>query len=280
MDAKAVMSSYVRPLVISAAGVICSTIAIAVYHCILLRYFVRPQRPQPSRNNLNNTTIKTNDGVQQDILNKIPVFSISTRTRDIHLDHNECAICLGQWEDADVVRLLPSCKHVFHRPCIDTWFMNHANCPVCRSPITYDSELPPPPLPMENSPHHPFTNVNDDVSGSTPMFQRPRPMLHHTLSLSSHMRRKSRGLVLGTLKRSLSLDQTSSYIAITIQGDHGGASSSSNSSSSSSSSSSRGVLISQYNYRSRSRMPSLLLRSFSQFRSNTSSGTYNAILPY
>jgi len=136
------MNSYVTPLIIYTAGIVCCTVAIAVYHCILLRYFVRTQRAQ-SRDN---TSCVKSKGVQEEILNKIPVFSISTQTSSganaMHLDQNiECSICLGQWEDEDVVRLLPSCYHVFHKSCIDPWFMDHTNCPVCRSPITCDCEL-------------------------------------------------------------------------------------------------------------------------------------------
>lgn len=171
---------------------------------------------------------------------------------------------------------MPSCSHAFHRP----WFMDHANCPTC------DCELA---LPIENlgneqrvlHVHGDSLMNNDDVS-STPRFQRPRPMMLHTHSLSSHMRRKPRGLVMMGLKRSLPLDQTSSYIAITIQRDQlGEAFTSSNSST-------KGLIMTSqyYNYRSRSRsrhldhMSSVLMRSFSQFRnSTTASGRYNVILP-
>lgn len=300
----AMMSTYVTPLVISAIGIVCFTLAIAVYHCILLRFFVRHYRTQGRNNNNNNNTItshiKNDAGVQEEILNKIPVFSISITQRSdddydaFDLDQqNECSICLGQWEHGDVVRLLPSCNHAFHRPCIDAWFMDHANCPICRSQIICDCDLAFPNMASQNfgddqqrvlqvhgninipSNHHNHTLINDDVSGSTStprIFQRPRPMLLHTHSLSSHVRRKP--LIMG-LKRSLSLDETSSYIAITIQRDQVEGSISS---------STKGVIMStQYNYISSSRkhldhMSSVLMRSFSQFR-NSESGRYNAILP-
>ncbi|KAI3879209.1 hypothetical protein MKW98_028776 [Papaver atlanticum] len=46
---------------------------------------------------------------------------------------NDCAVCLSEYEDKDLLRLLPKCQHVFHRECIDSWFVSHATCPVCRS---------------------------------------------------------------------------------------------------------------------------------------------------
>ncbi|KAG0497530.1 hypothetical protein HPP92_002221 [Vanilla planifolia] len=45
----------------------------------------------------------------------------------------ECAVCLCEFEEDDVLRLLPRCSHVFHRDCIDIWLATHVTCPVCRS---------------------------------------------------------------------------------------------------------------------------------------------------
>ncbi|EPS66911.1 hypothetical protein M569_07866, partial [Genlisea aurea] len=47
----------------------------------------------------------------------------------------ECAVCLAEFDESDVVRLLPKCNHSFHIECIDTWFRSHSTCPLCRSPV-------------------------------------------------------------------------------------------------------------------------------------------------
>ncbi|WVZ65269.1 hypothetical protein U9M48_014664 [Paspalum notatum var. saurae] len=47
----------------------------------------------------------------------------------------DCAVCLGEFSDGELVRLLPRCAHPFHAPCIDTWLRAHVNCPICRSPV-------------------------------------------------------------------------------------------------------------------------------------------------
>ncbi|KAL8050444.1 hypothetical protein ABFX02_06G082400 [Erythranthe guttata] len=44
-----------------------------------------------------------------------------------------CSICLADYKGADLVRLIPSCGHLFHRECIDPWLSLHPTCPVCRS---------------------------------------------------------------------------------------------------------------------------------------------------
>lgn len=43
-----------------------------------------------------------------------------------------CAVCLGEYEDRDFLRILPQCGHTFHANCIDAWLRQHATCPVCR----------------------------------------------------------------------------------------------------------------------------------------------------
>ena len=48
-----------------------------------------------------------------------------------------CSICLADYKDTDVLRLLPDCGHRFHLKCVDSWLRLHATCPVCRnSPLS------------------------------------------------------------------------------------------------------------------------------------------------
>lgn len=46
-----------------------------------------------------------------------------------------CPVCLAEFRDGELLRLLPKCGHAFHLPCIDTWLRSHVNCPICRAPI-------------------------------------------------------------------------------------------------------------------------------------------------
>ncbi|XP_010916700.1 RING-H2 finger protein ATL52 [Elaeis guineensis] len=46
-----------------------------------------------------------------------------------------CPVCLADFRDGELLRLLPKCGHAFHLPCIDTWLRSHLNCPICRAPI-------------------------------------------------------------------------------------------------------------------------------------------------
>ncbi|KAL8129453.1 hypothetical protein V2J09_018608 [Rumex salicifolius] len=50
-----------------------------------------------------------------------------------------CSICLADYKNDDVLRLLPDCNHIFHLRCIDPWLRLHPTCPLCRT-----SPLPTP----------------------------------------------------------------------------------------------------------------------------------------
>ncbi|XP_058085690.1 RING-H2 finger protein ATL70-like [Magnolia sinica] len=50
-----------------------------------------------------------------------------------------CPICLADYKDTDMLRLLPDCRHLFHVKCVDAWLLLHPTCPVCRT-----SPLPTP----------------------------------------------------------------------------------------------------------------------------------------
>lgn len=44
-----------------------------------------------------------------------------------------CAICLGDYEEGEMVRVVLECDHSFHARCVDEWLRMSATCPVCRS---------------------------------------------------------------------------------------------------------------------------------------------------
>lgn len=43
-----------------------------------------------------------------------------------------CSICLGEYQDKEVLRIMPNCGHNFHLSCIDVWLRKQSTCPVCR----------------------------------------------------------------------------------------------------------------------------------------------------
>ncbi|CAH9050487.1 unnamed protein product [Cuscuta epithymum] len=82
-------------------------------------------------------------GIDPKIIDSFPTFTYSS-VKDYRKEKYglECAICLVEFEDESLLRLLTSCSHVFHQECIDLWMESHKTCPVCRQAL---DSLPPPP---------------------------------------------------------------------------------------------------------------------------------------
>ncbi|KAI5079767.1 hypothetical protein GOP47_0005246 [Adiantum capillus-veneris] len=56
-----------------------------------------------------------------------------------HGDDASCSICLADYRNGELIRMLPDCRHSFHAMCVDAWLRLHASCPMCRT-----SPLPTP----------------------------------------------------------------------------------------------------------------------------------------
>ena len=68
-----------------------------------------------------------------------PTISQLNEHTQLQVFNNEtphtCSICHSQIEQNSIVRHL-HCNHIFHANCIDQWFSQHINCPLCRQNIT------------------------------------------------------------------------------------------------------------------------------------------------
>lgn len=54
-----------------------------------------------------------------------------------------CSICLADYKNKDMLRLLPDCEHLFHLKCVDPWLKLNPSCPVCRtSPLPTPQSTP------------------------------------------------------------------------------------------------------------------------------------------
>ncbi|XP_068327991.1 RING-H2 finger protein ATL43-like [Pyrus communis] len=73
---------------------------------------------------------RKNSGIDRSIVESLPVFRFGSLRG--HKDGLECAVCLTRFDQTEVLRLLPKCKHAFHVECVDTWLDAHSTCPLCR----------------------------------------------------------------------------------------------------------------------------------------------------
>ncbi|XVF73284.1 hypothetical protein PTKIN_Ptkin12aG0189300 [Pterospermum kingtungense] len=56
------------------------------------------------------------------------------------IEDAQCSICLGEYQEKEVLRIMPKCGHNFHLSCIDVWLRKQSTCPVCRLPLQDSSE--------------------------------------------------------------------------------------------------------------------------------------------
>ncbi|KAF7817128.1 putative RING-H2 finger protein ATL12 [Senna tora] len=72
----------------------------------------------------------TYSGIDKQVIEALPFFKFSSLKGS--KQGLECCVCLSKFEDTEVLRLLPKCKHGFHMNCIDKWLETHSTCPLCR----------------------------------------------------------------------------------------------------------------------------------------------------
>lgn len=71
-------------------------------------------------------------GLDKSIIESLPSFKFSSLVSSSKQGGLECSVCLTTFENSDVLRLLPKCKHMFHMECVSQWLENHSSCPLCR----------------------------------------------------------------------------------------------------------------------------------------------------
>ncbi|KAL4589607.1 hypothetical protein LXL04_002515 [Taraxacum kok-saghyz] len=73
-------------------------------------------------------------GIDKTVIQSLPFFRFSTLKG--WRNGLECSICLSKFEDIEILRLLPKCKHAFHIDCVDQWLEKHSGCPLCRCKVS------------------------------------------------------------------------------------------------------------------------------------------------
>ncbi|KAG6403069.1 hypothetical protein SASPL_135286 [Salvia splendens] len=74
-------------------------------------------------------------GLNELLIREIPTFQYSKQQGESS-SISKCVVCLNEFQESDMLRLLPKCSHAFHLDCIDVWLLSNSNCPLCRSAIS------------------------------------------------------------------------------------------------------------------------------------------------
>ncbi|WOL09305.1 RING-H2 finger protein ATL67 [Canna indica] len=142
------------PFSIALALALLSALVLASYFCCCRR----PRRPRPRPRPRPAPSAPTSDGVvlpriifvaedddieddgrasglDQAAISSYPKFPFSAGKGG----DTVCSICLCEYREGEMLRMLPDCRHYFHLICIDVWLRLNSSCPVCRT-----SPLPTP----------------------------------------------------------------------------------------------------------------------------------------
>ncbi|XP_020235168.1 RING-H2 finger protein ATL43-like [Cajanus cajan] len=143
-----------------------------IKHCNDGNTFVSHSSFQPSH-------VRKNSGVDRDVLDSLPTFRFeSLKGQKNGLD---CAVCLGKFEDCEVLRLLPECKHAFHMGCVDTWLFTHSTCPLCRYRVEPDGVVDG--LDVEKGQDNDVSRGENENAGTTSFRRSLDSVVEHGLEL-------------------------------------------------------------------------------------------------
>ncbi|XP_078428972.1 RING-H2 finger protein ATL67-like [Wolffia australiana] len=82
-------------------------------------------------------------GLDQAAINSYPKFAFCKGSAKLGGGDVVCAVCLCEYREGEMLRMMPDCRHAFHLPCIDAWLRLNASCPVCRtSPMPTPQSTP------------------------------------------------------------------------------------------------------------------------------------------
>eukprot|EP01066_Platyproteum_vivax_P003320 Platyproteum_vivax@DN14220_c0_g1_i1.p1 len=87
----------------------------------------------------------TRNYLRPDEVNQLPLIHLQNPHDELLSDTEaQCSICLMSFQLQDELRQLPSCSHLFHKGCVDSWLLRSNTCPQCRRvvkpPTTSTSE--------------------------------------------------------------------------------------------------------------------------------------------
>ncbi|GMN67812.1 hypothetical protein TIFTF001_036887 [Ficus carica] len=69
--------------------------------------------------------------IDEAVLERFPKLPYSQAK--LRINEGNCSVCLEDYIESDVLRLLPDCGHAFHLKCVDPWLRLRPTCPLCRS---------------------------------------------------------------------------------------------------------------------------------------------------
>ena len=73
----------------------------------------------------------------------------------------QCAVCRCEYDDDDVVRILP-CRHAEHAECLHQWLLRNRSCPLCQRDVGTRAGASPAKAPAPSQQETHFTAADTD----------------------------------------------------------------------------------------------------------------------
>lgn len=135
-----------KPSIAVVIGILSIMFSLTFLLLLYAKFCHRSRQPVHNAMQINQDGVTTlpisrvSSGIDKTIIESLPFFRFSLLKGS--REGLECAVCLSRFEDVEVLRLLPKCKHAFHINCIDQWLEKHSSCPLCRHKVSAeDSSL-------------------------------------------------------------------------------------------------------------------------------------------
>lgn len=134
-------------------------------------------------------------GIDKTVVEALPFFRFSSLKGS--KQGLECAVCLSEFEEVEILRLLPKCKHGFHIQCLDLWLEHHSTCPLCRQKVSIEDFST-----LTNSTRFIIGGLKPDDAGDDPASSSFELFLER--EDEEHRERSSRFCIGGSFKKILS----------------------------------------------------------------------------
>nr|XP_043610559.1 E3 ubiquitin-protein ligase ATL42-like [Erigeron canadensis] len=118
----------VRPNVIIIIGILCSMFSLTFLILACMKFCHADITHRATHGVIISRSRRS--GIDKKAIESLPFFRFSSLKGS--KEGLECVVCLSSFEDSEVLRLLPKCRHAFHMKCIDEWLESHSTCPLCR----------------------------------------------------------------------------------------------------------------------------------------------------
>lgn len=121
-------------------------IVLHVHHRRHNNQTVVPNDVNAQNNNVNDAVVTVGIVDFNAAIRSYPSFTYSakvgTGTVAAGVNDTTCPICISEYVESEMMRMMPQCGHYFHLNCLDEWLKINWSCPVCRDSPLQQAEPP------------------------------------------------------------------------------------------------------------------------------------------